>query len=158
METEAQETTVELIEAEIENPLHPHAILICGTPGAGKSHLAKELFKTLEAGNGSWSILDDPTNHDDLLNILCLECNLIITDVHLCKVEVREKAEQLLSNLGYTYEIIYFENNPEKCINNLKHRKDKKIIDKFDVYKYEIPEGVEVREIWQPEPEVVVEV
>jgi hypothetical protein len=53
-----------------------------------------------------------------------------------------------LESAGYEIETIYFENNPEKCQNNITYRDDGREI-YLEAFEYNIPENQPTLEIWQ---------
>lgn len=122
--------------------------LIVGLPGSGKTYLAKSL-------KDNKSMLIDDIKHADQLIDKGLD--LIITDPYFCYSETRDKCIEVLNSKFNNPEIIwiYFENNLEKALNNIKHRKrrgDGRNTESFAEHlslMYKIPSGVEPLVIWQ---------
>lgn len=124
-----------------------------GLPGSGKSYRAQQDFQA--AGDGIF--LDDSFDVVDLT--MAFETNIsnvFITDPTLCDPKIRDKFLRLLSQFNPEKVVWnYFENDPVKAINNIRHRDDGRLIsataikDYFSAV-YEIPDGVEVIPIWQP--------
>jgi hypothetical protein len=116
------------------------AILIIGLPGSGKTHLAKT--KYVPEG---YLLIDDPKNKDTIIGP---SDKIVICDPFLCIERNRVSCIQFLENAGYKIETIYFENNPEKCQNNITHRDDGREI-YLEAFEYNIPENQPTLEIWQ---------
>jgi hypothetical protein len=124
-------------------------IVITGLPCSGKTYLAKSLL----CSNGV--LLDDIS----LLGLSALrntvgQEQIIVTDPFLCREPQRKKAEKWFNEIAVGYEIewIFFENAPEKCLKNVGHRNDGRLVEKFikSLSKdYVIPNGVKPVEIWQ---------
>lgn len=123
-------------------------ICIVGLPGSGKTTLAKSLCMREDV------VLDDIKSLDDLNSGLRF-CDrsggkVIITDPNFCLAETREFAMKSLKY--HTVNWIYFENDPVKCLNNVKHRNDGRPVDssiKFYTKRYIIPSNVTPSKIWQ---------
>jgi len=124
-------------------------IVIIGLPGSGKSFLSRQILKE----NPGFEILDDPTQKEShiLINLLENGKNLIVCDPHLCNPANRKLAESIFADWGYEVSRIFFENNVEKCKNNIKFRNDERIIDRFETFQYVVPEWAEPLKIWQNE-------
>jgi len=119
------------------------AILIIGLPGSGKTHLAKTKYVP-----DGYVLLDDPSVLPVMDKILFK--NIVVTDPHLCKENIRKNCIQFFEDVGYTVECIFFENNPTKCRKLIELRNDGRVIGDFKAYNYTIPDGVEVLEIYEP--------
>jgi hypothetical protein len=82
---------------------------------------------------------------------------VIVADPSLCRSENRFFAEKMVKEYhpGCEVEWIYFENNPEKCWNNIQHRNDGRKISKYSLNnmskRYKIPEGASCVQVWQCE-------
>lgn len=120
-------------------------IAIIGLPGSGKTHLAKEMQKHLP----SFEIIDDPSELFDFRTQLT-NGNFIICDPHLCKQTSREILVKWCNLKGIELECIFFENDKDKCINNLRYRNDGRCIS-LTSFRYTIPKHIKTREIWQKE-------
>jgi len=119
-------------------------IFIIDLPGSGKSFKANQLQKEL---GEEWKILDDPTLESPIL----FEENVIICDPHLCNSRTRDGAISIMIKLGYEVKCMFFENDKEKCLNNIRHRDDGRVISKDGLasFQYEVPDGIETLKIWQ---------
>lgn len=136
-------------------------IFIVGLPCSGKTTLAKKLASVSNA-----ILLDDASKLFDKeqMKIKILIGNqenrdVIFTDVYLCKEETRQRAEEWIKSLNLSIEIkyIFFENDKDKCLLNMKHRMDqgdtREVKGSINMFSklYKIPEGYEAKKIWQPE-------
>lgn len=122
--------------------------MLIGLPGSGKSFKAKELQTAFKESGEEWEILDDPNDKP-----ICFDANIIVADPHLCDPYIRVSAMTFFMQHGYdSLKCLFFENNIEKCLNNICHRADGRVISKagMESFKYEIPTGTETIEIWQP--------
>lgn len=111
------------------------ATLIIGLPGSGKTFLGKQFV----------NFIDDPTE----LPFPSAE-EVAIADCNLCNPNVRQRAVDHLTKLGYNVSCVYFENNPDKCFNNVKFRNDGRNVraDILNLSKiYVIPDDVVPLEI-----------
>lgn len=124
------------------------AIIIVGLPGSGKTHLAKEIRGYIHTIH----LFDDPMKGDqkDIVEVMKSGKDIIISDPWMCDVRYRSLAETAFKGWDYEITWVFFENDKEKCLRNLAHRDDDRVIQRFEVFNYTIPEGVNVREIWQP--------
>ena len=114
-------------------------LFIVGLPGSGKTTLANRINKE---NGGKYRIIDDPRNfNSDVLPYLGED--LIITDPHLCFESNRKAAiERILSiNPDTKIDWIFFENDPEACLKNVKGRDERRVetfIKNFNI-SYTIP-------------------
>lgn len=122
-------------------------LMIVGLPGSGKTTLAKQI----NADNGGkYYLIDDPKNFEtDVMPFL--DRDVIITDPYLCFKNFRVAAIKRIESVkpGVKIDWIFFENNPEKCLDNAKNRPNKKVesfIKNFSS-KYDIPKNVTVVEV-----------
>lgn len=123
-------------------------ILIIGLPGSGKSYfLENEIPST-------YFKVDDPNTLKEKYDFKKVNADLIaVADPLLSRKEVLENAIKYFNDIFPEHEIkkVYFENNLEKCLNNIKHRDDGRDIRATlnNLSKiYQPPE--DALEIWQP--------
>ena len=87
----------------------------------------------LKVDNEDYYIINDPKNfNNDILPYL--DRNLIITDPNLCFEKNRKSAVNAVNNNKKNVKIdwIFFENDPEACLNNVNNRGDEsKKVDGF---------------------------
>lgn len=123
-------------------------ICIVGLPGSGKTTIAKSMAYREDV------LLDDIKSLYDLSSAL-LFCSqskgkVIITDPNFCILENRKSAEKILKN--HEVKWLFFENDPVKCLNNVKYRNDGRPVEesiKFYTKRYDIPTDVKPSKIWQ---------
>lgn len=118
--------------------------LIIGLPGSGKTTLAKSLLARSLLERDS-VLIDDPKHFSEIANAVRAK-HLIVVDPHLCIALNYLTAELMLTNLGFSIERIYFENNPKQCLINAQKRGTKKVEEdiKYFSKRYFIPSSVEV--------------
>ena len=123
-------------------------ICIVGAPGSGKTFFARETSKPGEI------IIDDIKSIDIIPDVLKKGYKtFFITDPFFCFSNVRLNAEKILKDFAKDsiVEWIFFENNVDKCWNNVKHRDDGRIISlksiQFFSERYNPPENC--LKIWQ---------
>jgi KaiC/GvpD/RAD55 family RecA-like ATPase len=123
--------------------------LIVGLPGSGKTHLALQM----KGEDEGVVIVDDISSVSQLPE----EFNhLIITDVNFIFENTREKAAAYLTErYSLPIEWIFFENNPEKCVANVRYRNDGRkveaFINRFSPH-YSMHKVLDVRNIWTLPP------
>jgi hypothetical protein len=131
---------------------------LVGLPGSGKTHYGNQIC---DSGVGVYlddiSVMDDPL---DSIKTYMGWPHILISDVFLCREQEREKAVRTVQKIAaaegceYDLEWVFFENNPDQCLKNVAHRAkqgDTRPVAGLirDLTKeYKIPEGVEVRKIW----------
>lgn len=125
---------------------------IVGLPGSGKTYISKEIVEKSNA------ILFDDISNLDLLK-KCVKDgrkDIVINDPHFCFEYVREIVNKKISkwSKGNVHiDWVFFENNPEKCWENVKRRNDQRKITqatiKFFSKFYQIPDSVETLEVWE---------
>ena len=116
--------------------MNKNIIFLIGLPGAGKSFLCKyykshpfidyiiydDWMREFKASENV-SFKDD-VNYDQLINNINLKENIIISCIDFCNNDYLLNAENILKTQFPQLKIerIYFENNIEKCIKNIKQR------------------------------------
>lgn len=134
--------------------------LLVGSPGAGKSTLgmsmASEGKGAIFIDDISMLVKDNPCSFINKQARENLACHIIIADVNFCFTGIREKAiKQLEEYFKLKVNVLYFENNLEKCLNNIKQRalmgdiRDVQGLAKLISKKYIIPEDVIPMTIYQ---------
>ena len=102
--------------------------LLVGSPGAGKSTLGNRM---VELSNGKALFLDDISTlvKDNAPQFILNQAKLngkshvIIADVNFCFQSVLSKALAALElHFNLNVDVIYFENNLEKCLKNIELR------------------------------------
>jgi len=95
-------------------------LFIVGLPGSGNSTLANQMSK--EDGR---IIIDDPKDFKKEV-VPFLDKDIIVTDPTLCFEESRNSAAKKLKEFNPDLKLdwIYFENDPEQCLLNVKSRND----------------------------------
>lgn len=121
---------------------------IVGLPGSGKTYLATQLLKPYSI------IIDDIVSieelpKDGLYNLI------IINDPYFCLSSTRNMAEEVLLRKYGNINWIFFENNKEKALKNVKFRNDGRKVKgliEFLSQNYFIPDEdiPYIVEIWQP--------
>lgn len=119
--------------------------LIIGLPGSGKTYLLNHKYSHCD-------IIDDIIDLNQLPSKM--NNNIAISDVLFCVKNIRDKAILKLSK-QYTdvnIECVYFENDAQKCLNNVKYRDDnRKVLGFIKKYSkgYVLPDNVIPLKIWQ---------
>jgi len=137
--------------------------MIIGTPGCGKSFLANKLLLK----NPNQVLLDDISR---LLRVT--HCGLryfevvaqfpeynefILSDPAFCedsfRVRVMKELKEVFGEDEVVFDFIYFENDPDQCLQNVELRNDgrkvRKYIERLSK-TYNIPEGVIPIKVWKP--------
>lgn len=155
------------IEKHRNNPMQKITILI-GLPGSGKSTyilnnketlkntvVCDDYHKSLEI-KGHSRLFKDSIYFNDLRKGLAEGKNVLIADIGYCKQErleqIKKDIEAILADLNIkaVTKCVYFENNPEKCKQNIIHRdrndRVKRELEYVDTFSsvYYIPEGEKV--------------
>ena len=144
-----------------------NAIFIVGLPGAGKSYYARQLASEINAtlfddfkanAIGNCSHFPFAKSYVELINGLRSGKDSIISDIDFCKTESRNEACQCIEHLveGVEIEWIFFENDPEKCRENIirraitEGRRQSGPINALERYSkiYVIPDGSLVVPVW----------
>lgn len=132
-------------------------IAVAGYPGCGKSHYASSFVYK------GYTLVDDPSVHlkdlQDLVKIFQANPLVVVTDPWFVCAESREGFLSLVRLAGLDPEQdvqwVIFEDSPQKCLNNIMRRPERrtKPIGSIGalVRRYSVPEGAEVRPVWQPE-------
>ena len=130
------------------------AIIVVGLPGSGKSWL-------LEHFNiGGLQVYDDISKQKEKFFKVSLAFDyirtlpIVLSDPGLCDEKNLAALIKMVENIGYNTCVMYFENDPEKCYNNVEYRADGRIVKNYikqlsKIYKPKYP----VMKIWQPEEE-----
>ena len=125
--------------------------LLVGMPGCGKTYLGNQLSKELDA-----VFIDDVNLNNGIQQVKNAVAGhvspLVVADVFLCREKEREAAKKILEDRGYDIEWIFFENDPEKCLKNVRRRDDGRKVEGLIrqlTKEYTIPEGAEVRQIYE---------
>ena len=105
-------------------------IWIHGLPGSGKSFLAAQ--KRDNDADLDFQVLDDIGNFKDVVSKIEEGKNIILTspyfDNYMNKTfGLWDKLNQLLRSTDYVVEHIWFSNDPDSCIENLKRRTEHQI-------------------------------
>jgi hypothetical protein len=123
--------------------------LLVGLPCSGKTYYGKSL--------GHPFVDDVSVSGAGVLKKLLGEPEIVVSDVFLCRKYDREFATRWLKEVAPDYELkwVFFENNPEKCLANMKCRMQSGDVRQVATMitqlskQYEIPEGVEPKLIWE---------
>lgn len=122
---------------------------LAGLPGSGKTYLGMKISEKENA-----ILIDDISSTDHLAKVLEENRNIVIADPHFCNSKIRNIAELFIKKHSSYAEIIwiYFENNPQKCLNNVEYRNDGRKV-KIDINIlskiYLIPKDIKPLSIWQ---------
>jgi hypothetical protein len=126
-------------------------LFIVGLPTSGKTHLANQINED----NGSkYVIVDDPTNFNtQILPLIQEGKDIIVTDPHLCLEKNRVSAINKIKEINSEYKIdwIFFENNPYRCLSNMRYRNDKRKVENYIKQvsnSYDIPKNSTVLGVW----------
>ena len=127
-------------------------ILIVGLPGCGKTHYTQEKDFEFEG----YHVIDDPSvqmSQEELLDAIEHYPLLVIADPLLCFEHNREIAAELFEEREATW--IFFANDPETCINNIRFRGDDRNVSREFIKvlsrEYTIPTGAEVLPVYRCE-------
>lgn len=124
-----------------------NVLMVVGLPGSGKTTYVKNL------PDSGYAFFDDPAvseeNMGKVKKAVSEGLDVVITDVYCLSQNAREKAEKVLRYAGakcVTW--LFFDNNPDACINNVRRRNDGRSISEHTVRsmsaKYVIPHGAVV--------------
>ena len=129
--------------------------IIVGLPGSGKTTFAKTLVKE------NVVLFDDPgalqkTFDEMMLYINQNKGDAIVTDIYCFNETTRKGVEEYLYSNGVSkIDWIFFENDPESCIKNIKTRNE---ISGFEKYVSENRIKLMSREYTIPESSIVIPV
>ena len=128
-------------------------VWIHGLPGSGKTTLANDINK-----GGNYVILDDIMDVSKVKKELEEGNDIILVSPYFDNYmgfSLDVKLKEVLNDFDYDVEEIWFKNDPEKCIDNLRSRsehniKSSLIIPEVNIFslKYKIPSDVEQIEVW----------
>jgi 8-oxo-dGTP pyrophosphatase MutT (NUDIX family) len=128
-------------------------VWIHGLPGSGKTNLANEINK-----DGNFVILDDIMDISKINKELEEGNDIILVSPYFDNYmgfSLDVKLKDVLNGFDYDVEEIWFKNDPEKCIDNLRSRSEHNIksyliIPEVNIFssKYKIPSDVDPIEVW----------
>lgn len=95
-------------------------IIVVGLPSSGKTFFSKRISKNLNI-----PLLDDPHDLKDVIKFINQKPCGIMCSPLFCDKNYRKKLKQSLKGFGVKIRWLFFENNPEQCLKNDKHRKSK---------------------------------
>lgn len=107
--------------------------LVIGLPGSGKTIFVDGYDPK------QFMVIDDISVHSEKLEEVSDRITkLVITDIHCCNPEIEKKAiaslQEKFKQRKLTLEVLYFENNPDKCWTNIQNRNDGRKISKNFLY------------------------
>jgi adenylate kinase family enzyme len=147
---------IKLFEKFIENK--NYFVWIHGLPGSGKSTLSEKIKK--ENPDKNFIILDDISSISPLYELIRKEKNIIFSSPYFENYYTNSyyynKLKSILEeNKNYELVEFWFENDLERCVKNLKNRKEHKIDSKYIIPEmsyysrdYIIPDGVDVLKVF----------
>lgn len=94
-------------------------------------------------------LVDDPKDISEVFDHIRDRKNIIICDPNLCRKSNRLSAEALFRSEGYIVTMKFFENDPKKCLENIRHRADGRNIKTFESFRYDLPVEERHLRIWQ---------
>lgn len=129
-------------------------ILITGLPGSGKSHLGNQLAKKY-----NYQLIDDLPKEEFCELYAKLDDfakGLIISNVNFVLSSSRQIIISYLQKIYQTCEFnwIYFENNPQQCLENIKLKNSRKSFRdtenfiKLMTQHYHIPKYIKPINVW----------
>lgn len=121
--------------------------IIVGLPGSGKTTLGNKLKKQKDA-----FLIDDIKDKGEIEKAIKEKHQfIVITDPYLIFKKNRTNAKKHILSLGIKeIEWIFFENNKEKCLKNVKKRNDNRKVENFiNLFSkdYTIPKNAKIIKI-----------
>lgn len=126
--------------------MKPKVFLLIGLPGSGKTHYGTVLSKEF-----SMEFLDDLKDRKLFESRLAEGKSFVVADPLLCRSAARRLAIEMVGGAGFDPVLVYWENNPEKCLRNVAYRNDGRKVEQTikDLSKHYLPPD-DALEIWQP--------
>lgn len=122
--------------------------LLIGLPGCGKTTLGKKLEEAGACFIDDVSFVGRHILQEKLeQGVICI----VASDPFLCRKNDRINAIKFIESYGYAVECVFFENNLDKCLANVRKRNDGREVEgltKVLHKEYDIPELAEIREVY----------
>jgi hypothetical protein len=134
--------------SSLQATLHKYVTFVIGLPGSGKTWFIDNVLNV----NGQYDlVIDDPKDLQQINYGITENLNMVIADPWLCDPDIRAKAEKKFNEVGWYVCYHWFENDPEKCMKNIKYRNDGRIITDLSVFNYKYPDrNISIMKIWTP--------
>lgn len=107
----------------IHNGLPKNFIWIHGLPGSGKTTLANKIIN--DNPDKRFVLLDDVGSTTEIIQQIDKGSNIILSSPYFdnyMNTGLDRKIKNYLSKTDYSVEELWFENNPDQCIENIKAR------------------------------------